>query len=81
MAPVARGLDEPGQAAAPTVDVVAQARRLNRLPAHVVPTGGRSRFWPGISKYKKRGDMKILISVLMGMLRNVSLSCWSVSDR
>ena len=24
--------------------------------------------------------MKILIGVLIGMLRNVSLSCWSVSD-
>ena len=25
--------------------------------------------------------MKILIGVLIGMLRDVSLSCWSVSDR
>ena len=25
--------------------------------------------------------MKILIGILIGMLRNVSLSCWSVSDR
>ncbi len=25
--------------------------------------------------------MKILMGVLRGMLRNVSLSCWSVSDR
>jgi len=29
-------------------------------------------------EYKKRGDMKILIGVLMGMLRKVSLSCWSI---
>jgi hypothetical protein len=42
---------------------------------------GWSRVWPGISTYKKGSDMKILIGVLMGMLRNVSLSCWSVSDR
>jgi hypothetical protein len=26
------------------------------------------------------GNMKMLIGVLMDMLRNVELSCWSVSD-
>ena len=30
---------------------------------------------------QEESDMKILIGILMGMLRNVSLSCWSVSDR
>jgi hypothetical protein len=34
----------------------------------------------GLLRDHKRGDIKILIGVLMDMLRNMSLSCWSVSD-